>query len=59
MPFPLTAKPHAGSFQAQFEALMALIGWNRGALAISDCGSYYVNRDVQMHYDAFCQNMLA
>lgn len=52
----LEANPKAGSLQAEFEEIMKLIGWNKGALAISECGSYYLNQDVNFHFVAFCEN---
>lgn len=55
----LEASPKAGSLQAEFEEIMRLVGWNKGALAISERGSYYLSRDVQLHFEAFCANKLA
>lgn len=54
----LSVAPQSGSFQAKFEEIMRLIGWSRGALAISDCGDYYLNQDANRHWDAFLQNII-
>ncbi|WBF76972.1 hypothetical protein PSV3_00270 [Septimatrevirus PSV33] len=52
----LQTNPNAGTFQAEFERIMLLIGWCKGVLAISECGSYYLNEDVSRHWQAFLFN---
>ena len=52
----LVASPKAGSLQAEFESIMMLIGWSRGAMSISEDGEYYLSHDVNMHFQCFISN---
>lgn len=56
MKLELVTAPVPGSKQAEFEEIMKLIGWTLGALAISRCGTFYVNRDVELHWQKFLSN---
>jgi len=53
---PLEVQPKNGTYQAEFERIMKLIGWSGGTLAIAADGSHYLNHEVNMHFKAFQMN---